>query len=209
MREDLEQQEQLDAIKGFWKDNRKWIMPLLTSAIVIAAGYNIWNWYAHQKATKASDALSALELALTEQNLEKAKVAYKALDADYASTTQAALGGLRLAKAYVSAGDLPQARATLEAVQKSADDEFAWIARIRLAGVLLDEGNAAAALTVISGKPPKAFLALVQDRKGDVHAALGQKEEARAAWKAAAEGLGPRSASRELVMRKLQTIDAF
>lgn len=34
MREDLEQQEQLDAIRGFWDDNKRWIIPLDRKSVV-------------------------------------------------------------------------------------------------------------------------------------------------------------------------------
>lgn len=209
MREDLEQQEQLAAIKGFWSDNKKWILPLLVLALLSATGFNGWNWWQNRQAVNASQALTAMEGALAEQSLEKAKVAYKALASDYGSSTQAALGGLQMAKALVAAGELAEARTVLAQVADKAAEEFAWMARIRMAGVMLDENNAKGALEALSGKPPKAFVALVDDRKGDAHAALGNKEEARSAWKAAAEGLPAQSPSRELILRKLQTIDSF
>lgn len=209
MREDLEQQEQLDAIKGFWNENKRWIVPLIGLLVIVAASFNGWNWWQNRQANQATDALVAMESALTEQNIEKARVAYKALASDYGASTQAALGGLQFAKALSSAGEIAEARGVLEQVATKSADEFSWIAKIRLAGVLLDENNAKAALDALSGKPPKEFAGLVNDRKGDVHAALGNKEEARSAWKAAADELAPQSPSRELVLRKLQTIDSF
>jgi predicted negative regulator of RcsB-dependent stress response len=209
MREDLEQQEQLDAIKGFWNENKRWIVPFISLLIIAAASFNGWNWWQNRQASQATDALVAMESALTEQNIEKARVAYKALAADYGASTQAALGGLQFAKALSSAGEIAEARGVLEQVVKKSADEFSWIAKIRLAGVLLDENNAKAALDALSGKPPKEFAGLVNDRKGDAHAALGNKEEARSAWKTAADELAPQSPSRELVLRKLQTIDSF
>lgn len=209
MREDLEQQEQLAAIRGFWSDNKKWIVPVIVVLLVGAAGFNGWNWWQNRQAIKATEALTAMEAALAEQSLDKALAAYKALSEDYAASTQAALGGLQMAKALVGAGELGQARSVLERVVARSAEEFAWIARIRVAGVMLDENNAKGALEALNGKPPKEFVALVDDRRGDVHAALGNKEEARSAWKSAAEGLPPQSPSRELVLRKLQTIDSF
>jgi predicted negative regulator of RcsB-dependent stress response len=209
MREDLEQQEQFDAIKGFWAENKRWIVPLISLVLIAAAAFNGWNWWQNRQANQATDALVAMESALTEQNLDKARAAYKALSADYGASTQAALGGLQFAKALASAGELAEARGVLAHVAKKATDEFAWIAKIRLAGVLLDENNAKAALEALSGKPPKEFSGLVNDRKGDAHAAIGSKEEARAAWKAASEELPAQSPSRELALRKLQTIDSF
>lgn len=209
MREDLEQQEQLDAIKGFWSENKKWIVPLVALLLIAASSYNGWNWWQNRQAVKASEALTAMESVLGEQSLEKARAAYKALASDFRSSTQAALGGLQMAKALAVGGELAEARSVLQQVVDHSAPEFAWMARIRLAGVMLDENNAKAALDALGGKPPKEFAALVEDRKGDAHAALGNKEEARSAWKAAADGLPAASPSRELIMRKLQTLDAF
>jgi predicted negative regulator of RcsB-dependent stress response len=209
MREDLEQQEQMDAIKGFWSENKKWIVPLVAALLIAASGYNGWNWWQNRQAVNASEALTAMENALGEQSLEKARAAYKVLTSDFRSSTQAALGGLQMAKVLAASGELADARTVLQQVVDHSGPEFSWIARIRLAGVMLDENNAKAALDVLGGKPPKEFAALIEDRKGDAHAALGNKEEARSAWKAAADGLPAASPSRELIMRKLQTLDAF
>lgn len=209
MREDLEQEEQLDAIKGFWAENKRWIVPLITLALLAAAGFNGFNWWKERQAVKATEALVALENALKEQSLDKAKVAYKVLADDFASTTQAALGGLQMAKVLVSSGDLPAARDALAHVAKNGADEFSWVAKIRMAGVMLDENNAKGALDILSGTPSKEFAPLVNDRKGDVYAALGNLEEARAAWKLAADALTAGSPTRELVLRKLQSVDAF
>jgi len=209
MRDDLEQQEQLDALKGFWGENKKWIIPLVALLLIAGIGTNGWNWWQNRQAVNASQALTAMEGALGEQSLEKARAAYKALSSDFRSSTQAALGGLQMAKALAVSGELAEARTVLQQVVDHSAPEFAWMARVRLAGVMLDENNAKAALETLNGKPPKEFLALVEDRKGDVHAALGNKEEARSAWKAAADGLPAASPSRELIMRKLQTLDAF
>lgn len=209
MREDLEQQEQLDAIKGFWADNKKWILPLIVVLAVGAAGFNGWNWWQQRKSYAATDALAAMESALAEQNLDKAKAAYKVLADDHGSSAQAAMAGLQIARALVASGDLAQAREALQKVAAKSADEFAWVARIRAAGIMLDEDNAKGALEMVSGKPPKEYEPLVLDRKGDAQAALGQKEEARASWKAAVDGLPKQSPTRELVLRKLQTIDTL
>ncbi|MEY3981192.1 MAG: Tetratricopeptide repeat-like domain, partial [Pseudomonadota bacterium] len=61
MREDLEQQEQLDAIKGFWQDNKKWIVPALVVVLVAAVGFNGWTFWQNRQANAATDALTAME----------------------------------------------------------------------------------------------------------------------------------------------------
>lgn len=209
MRDDLEQQEQMAAIKGFWADNRKWILPLIIVLALGSASFNGWIWWQNRQAVQASEALFALEGALGQQDLEKARVAYRALTEGYGSTAQAALAGLQMAKTYVASGELAQAREALSLVAEKSPEEFSWVAKIRLAGVLLDEDNPQAALEALAGKPPKEFAPLVNDRQGDVYAALGRSEEARAAWKSAADAFPAQSPSRELALRKLRTIDSF
>jgi predicted negative regulator of RcsB-dependent stress response len=209
MRDDLEQQEQLAAIKGFWNDNKKWIVPLLLVTTLAAASFNGWTWWQNRQAVQASEALFAMEGAIEQQDLEKARVAYKALAEGHGGSAQAALAGLQMAKALVAAGESAQAREALSLVAKKSPEEFSWIAKVRLAGVLLDENDPKSALEALAGKPPKLFSPLVNDRKGDVYAVLGQIEEARSAWKLAADEFPAQSPSRELVLRKLQTIDSF
>jgi predicted negative regulator of RcsB-dependent stress response len=209
MRDDLEQQEQLAAIKGFWNDNQKWILPLLLVVAIGAASFSGWNWWQNRQAVQASEALFALEGALAQQDMEKARVAYRAITEGYGSSAQAALAGLQMAKIHAASGELDKAREALDLVVKKSPEEFSWVAKIRLAGFLLDENNPQAALETLSGKPPKEFSPLVNDRRGDVYAALGRNDEARAAWKSAADEFSAQSPSKELVLRKLRTLDSF
>jgi predicted negative regulator of RcsB-dependent stress response len=210
MREDLEQQEQLDAIRGFWDDNKRWIIPLAFVVLASAAAYNGWRWWQSRQADQATEALQAMETALAGQDVDKARAAYKVLSSDFGATAQAALGGLQMARALASAGELAEARTALEQVVREGGPEFAWMARVRLAGVMLDEGNAKGALAALGDeKPPRQFSPLVLDRRGDIQAVLGSTEEARASWKAAADEFPAQSTSREIVLRKLQTLDSF
>lgn len=210
MREDLEQQEQLDAIRGFWDDNKRWIIPLAFVVLASAAAFNGWKWWQSRQADQAAQALQAMESALAGQDVDKARAAYKVLAADFGATAQASLGGLQMARALASAGQLAEARSVLEQVVREGGPEFSWVARVRLAGVMLDEGNAKGALEALGvEKPPRQFSPLVLDRRGDVQAALGHRDEARASWKTAADEFPEQSTSREIVLRKLQTLDSF
>ncbi|MEY3994001.1 MAG: hypothetical protein RLZZ113_1106, partial [Pseudomonadota bacterium] len=57
MREDLEQQEQLDAIKGFWSDNKRWIVPMIALVVLTAVALNGWSWWQNRQAEGATEAL--------------------------------------------------------------------------------------------------------------------------------------------------------
>jgi len=138
VREDLEQQEQMEAIKGWWKDNQRWLTGLLLAVAVAAAGYTGWKYYEVNRAQKAMVLLEALNRAIESQDLDKAKAAAQPLFDSYAGLAQADMAALQLARLAAGAGDLDGARTALSVAQASKDPALAWIARTRMAAVLLD-----------------------------------------------------------------------
>lgn len=210
MREDLEQQEQLEAIKGWWKENQRWVLSLLVAASLAGAGYTGWNYVQSSRAEKATVLLEALSRAIDSQDLDKAKAAAQPLFDSYSGLAQADIAALQLARLAAGSGDFDGARAALAIAQSSKDPALAWIARTRLAGILLDQSNPQEALKALEGSPPEAIKALVDDRRGDVYAALGQRNEALASWTAARAALAADAAPRtlDLIDRKMAVIAA-
>ncbi|MGA0855949.1 MAG: tetratricopeptide repeat protein, partial [Burkholderiaceae bacterium] len=95
MREDLEQQEQLDALKGFWQENRWWILGLL---VVIFGSWAVWaGWQAYtaSQARAANQAYGPFERAVTDQNLQAAAAAAKVLCEQHGSSAPAAIMACR------------------------------------------------------------------------------------------------------------------
>ncbi|MEY4013640.1 MAG: hypothetical protein RLZZ290_504 [Pseudomonadota bacterium] len=210
MREDLEQQEQMEAIKGWWKENQRWVLSLLIASALGLAGYTGWNVYQANRAEKATLLLEALNKAIESQDLEKAKAAAQPLFDGYAGLAQADMAALQLARLAAGSGDLDGARAALVIAQDSKDPALAWVARIRMAGVLLDQSKPEEALKALDGTPPDAVKPLVEDRRGDVLAALGRPTDAIAAWTSARAGLAADAAPRtlDLIDRKMAVIAA-
>lgn len=211
MREDLEQQEQLEAIKGFWKDYRRLILGILVAAVLAFAG--VWGWQSWQTSRADASGLlyESLEQALDAQDFEKAEAAYAQVRADYRGTTHADLSALRMAKAYVAAAKLDQAAEALRLAAESKDEALGWVAKTRLAAVLIDQDQLQEALKVLEGSPPTALEGMVQDRRGDVLVLLGRKDEARQAYLAARDRLQQDDAGRalEILQRKLGALDAL
>ena len=61
MREDLEQQEQMQNLKAFWKANGKWITSILSLVFIIVASVNGWKLWNNYKKEKASNILNSVE----------------------------------------------------------------------------------------------------------------------------------------------------
>ena len=80
------------------------------------------------------------------------------------------------------------------------------MARLRLAGVLLTQKQYEPALAQLQGTPPVGFAGLYADRRGDILAAQGQREQAVQAWKEALKSLGADPAA-QIVQLKIDALN--
>ncbi|MFN0164550.1 MAG: YfgM family protein [Burkholderiales bacterium] len=191
---DLEEQEQLDQLKAWWQKNGNLVVTAITLVFLAIAGVNGWNYYKSSQAGAAATVFEGLQK-LSEKN-EPAKVveAAKALAEQYPRSTFAAMGQFIAAKSAFDANDLAAARTALQWVMdKSSDDELKHLARVRLAGVMVDQKEFDAALKLLETARPAHFEALYADRRGDALYAMGKPADARGAWESAlakSEGSG-------------------
>jgi len=181
---DLQEQEQLDAIKQWWARYGNAILGLAAAVVLSIAGWRGWQWYQDDRANQAMAYFEALEAAAREndeESLSRVKAAAQTLRSDYPTTLYATRGALIAAQALADKQDYDAARAQLQWVAASSDAALAPLARLRLAAVLLDEKRYDEALAQLDN-PPAAFATLYADRRADVLAAQGKRDEARAIW---------------------------
>jgi len=200
---DLQQQEQLDALKSFWARFGTLITWVLIAVLGGLAAWSAFDWYKRSQAVEAAAMLDALERAAVANDAARVAQAFTDLREQYPRTAHAAKGGLVAARVLLE----PQRDAARAALQWVADQgriaELREVARLRLAGVLLDDGQAEAALRVLDTVAAPAFAALVADRRGDALLLLGRRDEARAAYQAALAAMSPELDYRQLVEAKL------
>ena len=198
---DLQEQEQLDELKAFWKRYGNLITWTLILALGAYAGWNLWNRYQADQATKASAMFEELQSAAQAADADKAGRVFSDLKSRYPRTAFAERGGLLAAKAQYDKGQIDSAKATLAWVADNAtEDEYKAIARLRLAGVLLDQKKYDDALKQLEGVKSKEFEALVADRRGDVLLAQGKKDDAKTAYQAAWKAMDPSLDYRRLIL---------
>ncbi len=151
---DLEEQEQLDELKHFWKQYGD----LITWALIVVFGaVAVWNGYHYWQSRQAS----------------QAAVLYDEVE---------------------------------RAVQSGDTARLDRIAKLRLAGMLMETKAYDEALKLVSGSFPKDFAALAADRRGDILVAQGKKNEAKAEYEKAYKGLDERAEYRRLVEIKLNAL---
>ncbi len=204
---DLEEQEQLDELKHFWKQYGD----LITWALIAVLGaFAAWNGYQYwQRSQAAQGAVMYDEIERAAQSGDSARIDRALADMKdrFGSTIYASQAGLLAARAYYDKGNLEASSSALKWVAEKASDEgYQAVAKLRLAGLLLEKKDYAAALQQLSGSFPNDFVALAADRRGDILAAQGKKAEAKAEYEKAYKGLDERAEYRRLVEFKLNAL---
>ncbi len=206
---DLQEQEQLDDLKAFWKRYGNAITWLVTLVLLGFAGWNGWNWWQRDQAGRASALYEALDTLAQSGDAAKTAQVFDDLKERHPRTAFAQQGGLLAAKVQFDKGQLDRARAILAWVADNAlEDEYRSLARLRLAGLLLDAKQYDDALKQLDAAKSLPFAALIADRRGDILLAQGKPQDAKAAYSAAYKGLDERVEYRRLVDAKLTALGA-
>jgi len=204
---DLEEQDQIDDLKAWWTRYGGTVTVALILGLLVVAGIQGWRWYTGHRAENASVLYSAVSEAVRAKDAAKAKDAIAQLTDRYASTSYAPRAELLYAKMLYEAGDRDGAKAQLAwAVDHSSEDELRAIARYRLAQVQIDEKQYDAALASLDAKHPPSFDGLYADLRGDALVAAGRPADARTAYENALAKLDPKSAYRNFVQVKHDSI---
>jgi predicted negative regulator of RcsB-dependent stress response len=206
---DLQEQEQLDALKSFWNKYGNAITWLLILVLGSFAAWNGWQWYQRDRGVKAAALFEELDRAVQAGDAERAGRVFADLRERYPGTAFAQQGALAAAKVQADKGQLDAAKASLAWVaDKGIEDEVRTIARLRLAAVQLEAKQPDEALKTLDAAQAAGFESLVADRRGDVLMAQGKRAEAIQAYQAAWAGLSEKQVYRQLVEAKLMALGA-
>jgi predicted negative regulator of RcsB-dependent stress response len=206
---DLQEQEQLDELKAFWNQWGNLITWALTAVLVAWAGYTGWNYWQRDQASKASAMFDELDRAARAVDADRVAMIFADLKSRYPRTTQAEQGGLLAASIQADKGRVDDAKASLTWVVEHADhDEYKAMARLRLAGMLIDAKQFDAAASQLDGVTAPQFAALAADRRGDLASAQGRKADAITAYQRAYQGIDEKIDYRRLVEAKLTALGA-
>ena len=206
---DLEEQEQLDQLKAFWKRYGNLITWLVIAVLGAYAAWNGWNYWQRDQASKSSAMFDQLDKAAQAGDVDQASRVFADMKERYPRTAFTEQGGLMAAKVQVDKGKVDAALETLNWVGANATEvEYQSIAKLRAAGILLDQKKYDDASKQLDGATAPDFAALVGDRRGDVLLAQGKKEEAKTAYTKAWQAMDPKVDYRRLIDAKLTALGA-
>ena len=203
---DLEEQEQIATLKAWWDKYGNLTMWVLIACLGAYSAWAGWNYYQRTQSTQASALYEELQTAVQAKDNAKVLRAAGDMQTKFGSTAYAPMAALVAAKSSFDAKDVKSAKAQLQWAIEHGGDEFKALAKIRLAGVLLDEKAYDEALKALSGDVPEQFAGAVADRKGDILAAQNKLAEARTAYQAALSATDKKNPGRQLIELKLEAI---
>ena len=204
---DLEEQEQLENLKAWWKRWGNYVVYGASAALIAFAGYQYWQHTVNTQVGEAAHKFESMQQALQANDLKAAREAGAALIDQYGSTAYATRAGMQLARMNADSRDFKSAKAQLEWVIKhSREASYQDVARLNLAALLLDEKQYEPALAQLNATHTEAFAPRFDDLKGDLYLAQGKNAEARAAYTAAFSKLKETDALRSVVELKLDAL---
>lgn len=203
---DLEEQEQLDEFKVWWKKNGQKTIAFCVVLLLGYAGYNGWNYFQRKQAVEASTIYQELLVSDVKDSkiiLEKST----SLIENYASTPYAARAALYVAKLNYQNNDAKNAKTKLEwAMNNAKETAVAAMAGLQLANILVEEKSYDAALKILDAKHDSGFDGLYWDLKGDVLLAMGNKEDAKSAYQRALTKLDAQGKYHLITEQKLESL---
>ena len=204
---DLQEQEQLDTLKSWWKDNANWVLGSVLVVVVAMGGWRGWQYYQHKQTAEAATLYQQFVEQLASNDAKRVNDAAAAVMDKYAATPYASRAALIAAQVNESGKEPLRAKTQLQwVIEHASEDGLKSVAGLRMASLLLDEKDYAGALKLLDAKHAASFDGLYADLKGDVLNAQGKPAEARAAYQQAFDKLDAKSGYRNLVQMKL---DAF
>ncbi len=198
-------EEQLEALKRWWRENGRAIIAGVVLALVGVLGWQQWNGYQERQAEAASNEYALLlDEIRSEDGYEAALARGQKLVDKYSGTPYATLAALRLAQYQVERGEFDAAAVQLRwAVQNGHNDSLRHIARLRLGRLLLGQQDYQAALDAVRTGDEGAFRSQYQELRGDIYAARGERDAAVRAYQAALAASENGGQRRVLIQLKL------
>jgi predicted negative regulator of RcsB-dependent stress response len=202
----LSEKEQIQRIKDWWNEYGWYLIGGMALSALGIFGWNQFQDYRHERATEAAALYQSMLKAVDGDEEEEAAGILTQLRDDYASSPYTDHAGLLMARELIVRDPERATEELRHVMESSADPGLAMIARLRLARVLAYREKYTEALGLLDVAEPGQFAASLQVIKGDIHAALGETDAARAAYTQALVAPGAESLDRNLLQMKLNRL---
>ena len=199
------EEQQLEAIKKWWKENSSNVIGGIAIGVTAIFG---WQYYQQQTVNHAEHASILYEEVMIKaenpQGIDEVRGKVNQLEAEFADTPYASLAALVLAKQYFAADQYEKAQQQYEwVIANSQQDDTRYLAKLRLARLLLSDKQADKALNLLNENYPESFQAMALELKGDVLLSQNKAALARQAYQ---QALAASSGSNRWLQLKIDDI---
>jgi len=178
------EEQQIEAIKKWWKENSTMVVTGISIGVASIFG---WQFYQTESVRHAEQASILYEQVLINSSnpskINDQLATVNQLEAEFDDTPYASLSALIVAKQQLAAGQIEKAQQQYRwVIENAKQDELKYLAKIRLSRLLLTTTQLDEALTLLNETYPESFNAMVLELKGDVLSIQGNKAEAKKSY---------------------------
>ncbi len=201
------EKEQVEELRKWWSENGRFVIAGLVLGVAILGGWRYWTDYRNERAEQGSERYSRLMGAIQQSDREAALGLGTELREQFDDTPYAILSGLAVAKLYVDEGAPEDAADELRYVlDHAAEEELSHVARLRLARVLLEQGDTGQARELLQVAEVGDFAARYNVVRGDIELASGDEAAARLEYQQALATSAVGVVDRNMVQMKLDAL---
>ncbi len=180
------EEEQIEAIKKWWKDNGQAVLIGVVLGFALLFGWRAWQTHSQEQAEQASHTYEQVMALARQDKSDEMMAATQSLLSQQPSSTYAALTALLQAQQNVKAGQIEAAKANLQWVIDNAQlDDLKSIAQLRKARLLISSKEFDAAEQALAQVQGKAYEGLKQALRGDIYWAKNSAMDALNAYETA------------------------
>ena len=203
---DLEEQEQVDELKAYWKKYGNYITKGAIAFFVLYGLFQGWGYYQTKQSLGASELYQSI-VVLDEKNTKDIMQKSQSLIDSFSDTPYAGRAAILFAKASYVEGGKDKAKEKLEwASMHAKESGTESIALIQLGQILVEEKKYDEALKKANAVDNEGYLGLANDLKGDVLNAMGKKEDAKKAYQEALKRFGAKDPYARFTQEKLESL---
>jgi predicted negative regulator of RcsB-dependent stress response len=184
MEEFENEDQQIEAIKKWWKENGASLLLGLGIGVGALLGWREYLAYQTDHSAEASDLYQAVQTQVAQNRLDDVHI-NKAdmIRNEYSDTPYAALASMAQAKYEFEHGNIDSALMHLKwASENSTEPDVQHVANLRRARILIAQEKYDEAETILLAAHPAAFTAGYEELKGDLYVAKGEIGQARVAY---------------------------
>lgn len=180
---DASEKEQIEMIKNWWRENGKFTLFSVIAVLLLSFG---WRYWQNSKAQDTAEASLLYEQMLSHQKSNEMEFDVTSLISLHPKTPYAAFAAFIAAQHAVKNKNFSEAINKLTwVIEKSHNKDFRQIARLRVSRLFLEEKRYDEAMHILEKIEVPSYLPAINEVKGDIFLAMGNKQQARNAYQTA------------------------